>query len=153
MPLPNVDVDRVLTREEVRAMLLEETIVEDAEIAKTMKRWNYLLKKCWLSKAACNSDPGKILATAWKEEQTYVFLTDKGEVRRRSLCAKAYGYRCVTEISWLYKMPTNAQLEGLSISEIEEISDKFFLVDHPVKCLLDAGFTLRLAVPRDFLGL
>jgi len=156
MPLSNINVDRVLSSSEVRLMLSEEAEEDDREIAQIMKRWTQGLKKgCWRPKEICDEYIDKMIrATVWKEEQAYIFETvGKKTIYKRSLCAKSYGYRCITEISHLTKMPTSSQLEGISISVIEEISDKFFLVSSPIKCLLDAGFILELSVPREFLGL
>lgn len=153
MSLSN-DTDHVLSTEEVSAMLLEDAINEDAEFAKIKKYWTKALKQCWRSKSFCDQQPHKVRVKAWKEEQTYVFATqDKRTIYKQSLCGKAYGYRCITEISYLTAMPSLSELEGLCIAEIEEILAKFFLKDWPIKCLLDAGFTLKLIVPRDFLGL
>lgn len=144
MSLSNIDADRVL-------MLLEEAIAEDKEIAQIMKRFSSGLKKCWRSKAFCDEATDKVRVAAWTVEQTYVFETaDKQQIYKQS---NLYGHRCVTEVSYLAKMPTKVQLEGLSISDIEEISDKFNSPDTPIKCLLDAGFSLELIVPRSFLGL
>jgi len=153
MPLSNINVDRVLSSSEVRLMLSEEAEEDDREIAQIMKRWTRCLRQCLRSKAFCDNNPNKIRATVWKEEQTYIFETADKQIKKQSLCGKSYGYQCITEISHLTKMPTKTQMEGISISVIEEISDKFFLVSSPIKCLLDAGFILELSVPREFLGL
>jgi hypothetical protein len=135
-------------------MLAEDAANEASEFAQVMKHWNDILKKCQRSKAFCDGATDKIRVRSWKEERTYVFQAKKGkQVRKRSLCGRSYGYNCVTEISYLTQMPRESQLEGLSIGDIEEISSGFFLKDSPIKCLLDAGFTLNLIVPRDFLEL
>jgi|GEM_PF-4221449 len=153
MSLFNIDVDCILTSEEVR-YLLEESEEEDRDIAKIIKRWTQYLRQCLRSKAFCDNNPNKIRATVRKEEQTYIFETvGEKPIYKQSLCARNCGYMCITEICYLTKMPTSAQMEGISISVIEEISDKFYLVSSPIKCLLDAGFILKLIVPREFLGL
>lgn len=153
MPLSNIDVDRILSVEEVRMLLAEDSAIEDEEFVEIKRRWTYCLKKCWRSKKYCDLRTDKVRVKIYKEEQTYIFATEDGKtIHRQSLCGKEYGYRCITEISYLTEMPRQSQLEGMSVADLEEISSKF-LKNSPIKCLVDAGFTLKLIVPRDFLGL
>jgi len=155
MPLSNINVDRILSDQEVRQMLLEDAVKEDEGIAEITKQWKDYLKLYWRSKEFCNRQADKIPVKAWKEEGTYIFSVqgEKRLIYKQSLCGEAYGYQCITEMSYLTAMPRNSQLEGISIAEIEEICNSFYLKGSPIKCLLDAGFTLNLIVPRNFLGL
>lgn len=157
MPLANINVDRVLSGKEVRDMLAEEAAKEDAETSKIINNWNGTLKRWKHSSSRLFTVPtDKVRTLAWKEEETYIFQlheNPKTRIPKRSLSGVQYGYKCVTELCRLAKIPRKSQLEGLSIGDIEEISDGFGIKDAPIKCLLDAGFTLDLIVPRDFLGL
>lgn len=155
MPLSDINVDRVLTHQEVVTMLAEDAKKEDAELSRTVKHWNSTLSH-WKQPSGNIFSVSKVQALAWKEESTYIFQlreNPKIKIPKQSLDGHKYGYKCVTEICRLARMPRQSQLEGLSIGDIEEISSRFILKESPIKCLLDAGFTLDLIVPRDFLGL
>jgi hypothetical protein len=157
MPLSDINVDRVLTHQEVVTMLTEDAVKEDAKQSRILKHWDSTLRHWKQSSGTLVTTPSdKVRSLVWKEELTYIFQlreNPKIKIPKQSLDGRKYGYSYVTDLCRLAKMPRQSQLEGLSIGDIEEISTRFIIKESPIKCLLDAGFTLDLIVPKDFLGL
>lgn len=148
----NRNIDRVLTGNEVHLMLLEEALAEDADISKSIARWYSLLEKVKFPKKEDSDWIGKTRVKAWKEEQTYIFkdIYDDSQASTRYFtgeCHDVYFNQC-----WLATIPGKKQLEGLSLAEIEDVSDKFYLAGNPIKILLDSGFQLNLVVYEEFLN-
>jgi hypothetical protein len=143
------ELDRVLTNQETHLMLLEEAISEDVEISKLMFRWHKLLSQIKFSRKQSTGDGNKIRVKAWKYGEVYCFKNiHDAVVSTQNFVAESHGIpqnQC-----WLAIIPGKKQLEGISIAEIEEVADKFYLSAHPIKVLLDSGFQLDLVVYQEF---
>ena len=132
MPLLNQEVDRVLSTEEVKEMLVEDCWEDDPHIKQVKKRWNILLLgETWAKSKPIPDD--RIVVTAWKEAG---FFKLKTKDRPCTVFPEISFY------SWLAEKP---RVTGLCIGDLESLVYKMEN-NKVVRVLLEAGFTLKLVV-------
>lgn len=132
MPLSNINVDHVLSTEEVKEMLMEDRLEFDLHIKQVKKRWNTLLLcDLWAKNKPIPDD--RVVVKAWKESGVFKF---KPENRACTFFPKL-SIHC-----WLAEKPKHT---GLCIGELEDLVCKMEL-ENVTKVLLEAGFVLRVIV-------
>jgi hypothetical protein len=138
MPLCNINVDRVLTTEEVAIVLNEDAKKEDAEFKVLLRRWKKLINmKLWSNKLPTD----RAFVKAWAEGRCYKL---KSQITKKELVYFAYQPPYFFDF-WFEKKPS---IKGLSMYELESLVEKMEDSDVSIiQILLDAGFVLDLLIP------
>lgn len=132
MPLANINVDRVLSTDEVREILVEDCYEFDSHIKQVKKRWDTLLLcDTWAKKKPVPDD--RVVVTAWKEGSVFKLKPEN----RPCTFYPNLSFHC-----WLAEKP---KANGLCIGDLESLVCRME-VDNIIKVLLEAGFVLKLVV-------
>lgn len=132
MSLSNINVDRILSTQEVREMLADDCWEFDSHVKQIKKRWNVLLLcNLWAKNKPIPDD--RTVVTAWKEGSVYKL---KPENRACTFYPKL-SFHC-----WLAEKP---KITGLSVEDLEVVVCKME-TDNTIRALLESGFILKLVV-------